>query len=564
MRRITQTTPSFSATRALIAGAALFAGAAAHAQSAAPTGGDETAMSIPRVMLPGGNPGVALPQPLDPSDAVRIRRIFAWQQSGNIAAAERATAELGDPLLIGDILADRYLGRFHRATADALTEWLRSYPDLPDGPAIHALLLRRLPKGSNAPAAPRLDALAPVRLDDPTPSDIDPPDRDFGHQHALLLARQARALFTSNRDREAAHTASGFISGLAAWRLGWIGLAQTRFEDAANAADTPASLRAAAAFWAARTNLRTGHYAGYLAWLQQAAALPATFYCLIANHLLGLDAGGASGRGLATEADVEAIAATPQGWRAFALLQVDQPKRAEAELRLLWPAVRDNPPLRRSLQVIAAGTGLTDLAAQLAAPADVVAGRSRSGTHDPLPRLLPAGGFRVDPAMVYALARLESNFDTTAVSAAGARGLMQLMPVTARYLSSNASLGGGQLHDPSLNLDLGQRYVVFLARQDAINGDLIRLLASYNAGLGGFLRLCDHVRDHDDPLLFIEAIPNEETRAFVQRALAYMWIYAARLGLAAPSLSELAAGQFPRFTPRAPEGKLAAVAPRLH
>ena len=181
-----------------------------------------------------------------------------------------------------------------------------------------------------------------------------------------------------------------------------------------------------------------------------------------------------------------------------------------------------------------------------------------------MPRLLPAGGFRVDPAMVYALARLESNFDTTAVSAAGARGLMQLMPVTARYLSGNASLGGGQLHDPSLNLDLGQRYVVFLARQDAINGDLIRLLASYNAGLGGFLRLCDHVRDHDDPLLFIEAIPNEETRAFVQRALAYMWIYAARLGLAAPSLSELAAGQFPRFTPRAPEGKLAAVAPRLH
>ena len=82
MRRITQTTPSFSATRALIAGAALFAGAAAHAQSAAPTGGDETAMAIPRVMLPGGNPGVALPQPLDPSDAVRIRRIFAWQQSG--------------------------------------------------------------------------------------------------------------------------------------------------------------------------------------------------------------------------------------------------------------------------------------------------------------------------------------------------------------------------------------------------------------------------------------------------------------------------------------------------
>ena len=83
----------------------MLAGAAAHAESAQPVGSDETAMAIPRVMLPGGNPGVALPQPLSPSDAVRIRRIFGWQRSGNIAAAERATAELDDPLLIGDILA---------------------------------------------------------------------------------------------------------------------------------------------------------------------------------------------------------------------------------------------------------------------------------------------------------------------------------------------------------------------------------------------------------------------------------------------------------------------------
>ena len=124
-----------------------------------------------------------------------------------------------------------------------------------------------------------------------------------------------------------------------------------------------------------------------------------------------------------------------------------------------------------------------------------------------VPRLRPAGGFRIDPALVYALTRLESNFDAAAVSPVGARGLMQIMPITARYVTGDETLGGTALHDPSVNLDVGQRYVAFLARQDAIDGDLIRLLASYNAGPGSFLRWNSAVRDDGDPLLFIEAIP---------------------------------------------------------
>ena len=75
-----------------------------------------------------------------------------------------------------------------------------------------------------------------------------------------------------------------------------------------------------------------------------------------------------------------------------------------------------------------------------------------------MPRLHPAGGFRIDPALVYALTRLESNFDAAAVSPAGALGLMQIMPVTARYVMGDA-LDDPKLHDPSLDLDVGQRYV---------------------------------------------------------------------------------------------------------
>jgi hypothetical protein len=72
------------------------------------------------------------------------------------------------------------------------------------------------------------------------------------------------------------------------------------------------------------------------------------------------------------------------------------------------------------------------------------------------------------------------------------------------------------------------------------------------------------VRDDGDPLLFIEAIPNEQTRVFVQQVLTYTWLYAVRLGLPAPSLDELAAGQFPHFTPLASQGKLQVATPRVH
>jgi soluble lytic murein transglycosylase len=74
---------------------------------------------------------------------------------------------------------------------------------------------------------------------------------------------------------------------------------------------------------------------------------------------------------------------------------------------------------------------MTHLGAQLAGLAQGADGRPRDFVRFPLPRLEPPQGFRVDPALLYALARQESNFDPDAVSRAGARGLLQVMPATA-------------------------------------------------------------------------------------------------------------------------------------
>jgi len=168
----------------------------------------------------------------------------------------------------------------------------------------------------------------------------------------------------------------------------------------------------------------------------------------------------------------------------------------------------------------------------------------------PPPPLHPAGGFVIDPSLIYALVHHESNFSPAAVSHSGARELMQIKPATARGVSGDGSLAGlhvDHLHDPAVNLAVGQHYLLQLSEDDSIDGDLIRLLAGYGQGLFGFKRWADSVNDQGDPLLFLEAIPNPATRTFIQDILAWSWHYAAVLKLPAASLDALASGHFPRL-----------------
>ncbi len=615
MRGIGFTLSSLPATRAFLAGAAFLASASlrpGHAQAAAgdaPT--DEVALAMPRVALPGG--AVPLPQPLSRGEAVRIRRVFALQAADDIPAAVAETAQLADPSLLGPILADRYLGHPDRTATTDLSAWLAHYSDQPDAVAIRAALASRLPRGAALPALAARASLGTESPEAATPEEEDPAghllarnallDRTVHARakdgaiasalrlvsatrrldplyRAQLRAEVAQLLFLQGRDAEAlslgqdAFRASGgraglaaFSAGLAAWRMDRPATARALFEAASRAMLLPASTRAGAAFWAARAQLRTGNPLGWRPWMLRAAAQKRTFYGLLAGRALGDGHGDGhtdqsdEPRELLAAADVDALAETPQGRRAFALLQVEQPARAEAELRQLWPAVGSDLALQRSIRLVAEAAGLSDLAAQLATLAQDVDGRPRDAARFPVPKLRPRGGFLVDRALVYALTRLESNFDAGAVSAAGARGLMQLMPVTAGYITGHADRYAGRagsLHDPALNLQLGQRYVLYLSGHDAVDNNLIRLLASYNAGPGNVGRW--DIRCDDDPLMFMESIPLEETRGFVHRALTYTWIYADRLGLPAPSLDALAGGAWPKFDTAVERGPVA----RLH
>jgi len=150
---------------AFLAGAALLAGASVNrADAQSVTAMDETAFAVPR-LDPRGSSGIALPRPLPPSDAVKLARIFALQgrEDMDTAGRELAGLDIASPLardMLGHLLAQRYLGRTTRPSADELLAWLKAYPTLPDAPALHALLLTRLPTGMTPPPVPVQPGLA--------------------------------------------------------------------------------------------------------------------------------------------------------------------------------------------------------------------------------------------------------------------------------------------------------------------------------------------------------------------------------------------------------------------
>lgn len=449
-----------------------------------------------------------------PGDAARARRAFALQDHGALAEADREIASLEDRTLIGPLLANRYSHDRH-VTAAAVASWLTHYRDQPDAPAMQALL-RRL-----APPAAEPDAW-----------------------HGAGPVRRARALFLDNRDEDAVVAAErqtdpdGLLAGgLAAYRLGRLEQSRGFFEHAYRAAALP-DQRAGAAFWTSKVAQTQADYSAALTWRRYAADEPRTFYGVLAARMLAPARSCVFGE-LIARADIDALMAAPAGRRGFALLQVGQRHRAEDEFLALWAQAGGQEALKQSLFLLARSLNMTALAGEMQASSVRL---ERAIGHASPGRLRPRDGFVVETPLVYALVRQESNFQPGAVSGAGAQGLMQVMASTAHAV---AGVQAALLQDPSVNLAVGQRLLLSLATDDAVSGDLMRILAGYGQGLNGLKRWADTVRDNDDPLLFLEAIPDRRIQAYIQTTLLYDWQYATALHLRAQSLDALAGGRRP-------------------
>jgi soluble lytic murein transglycosylase len=148
---------------------------------------------------------------------------------------------------------------------------------------------------------------------------------------------------------------------------------------------------------------------------------------------------------------------------------------------------------------------------------------------------LPPGGAGVERPLVLAMTRQESAFDRDAVSSAGARGMMQLMPATASHIAKSLHMPFSEnrlLTDAHYNIIIGRHYLDGLLGD--FSGSYVLAIAAYNAGPS---RVRQWIHDYGDPrakkvdvIDWIESIPLGETRNYVQRVLENLQIYRLRLG----------------------------------
>ena len=342
---------------------------------------------------------------------------------------------------------------------------------------------------------------------------------------------------------------AGWIGGLAAYRLGDFVTAQTLFTAAANWSASDDWARSSGAFWAARASEKLGDKAKTQSFLEQAASNPLTFYGQLALARLGRwetlkipqaqDEKDRAARLMRTDPGVR---------RAVALKEIGRLSDAEAELFNSWSRARSEDDL--GYLAVARSLELEPVAERIAQSSSAAA----LAALYPIPdQFRPVGGeFVLDRAVVLAVMRQESKFDSNAKSYAGARGLMQVMPRTAAWMTGRRDLASNPqlLNDTALNVTLGEAYLEKMMATGVVSNCLTRTFMAYNAGPGNVARWSATVKGAEDTLMFMEAAPNGQARVYAERVMSNMWIYHRRFGQRAPSLEKLARGLAPTYEPQ--------------
>ncbi len=373
--------------------------------------------------------------------------------------------------------------------------------------------------------------------------------RAFWDERNLLARRMLRA-----GDPAAAyaltsgHHQSGEAAMDAEFLSGWIALRRLdRPAEAAQHFQALAGLSHAAItqgrayYWIARAATALGDAAGAHAAYAQAAAWPTTFYGQLAARALGDDETALTTRIMAAQDPAwDAEQATTFTCRELAraavlLVAWGEPRRARAFLQRL-DETAPNAAERAMAAHMALGLGMPDQAVAIARRAGRD-GLMLPGAGWPVSAEPPTGS--IEPAVALGLIRQESGFDVEAASPAGARGLMQLMPATAASVANrlNEPVSVPALTtDAGYNMRLGTAYLQGLL--DQFGGALPLAAAAYNAGPS---RVQEWIAGYGDPLAgtvgmidWIELIPFNETRNYVQRVIENVVIYRARYGSALP------------------------------
>ena len=358
---------------------------------------------------------------------------------------------------------------------------------------------------------------------------------DGQYQLAYDIARQVDDAYPAGTDVSTKpygerddYTSLVWLAGQVAMKqLGRPADAMVMFERYGRGSQAPQT-RAKGFYWAGRAAAAAGKTAEAASYLARAGGYRDQFYGQLALER--------TGKPLVAPPAIGTPAIAPAVRQAFADRETVRAVRFLGQIGS-W---QDQTAFVR--QIAAAATSDTDhlLAAELSREINrpdlgVMVGRSamQNGLSDysaaGFPTVTVPAGYEDNWTLIHAIARQESQFDKTAVSHAGARGLMQLMPATAREQSGKIGISydpSSLTSDPNLSIMLGSSY---FQRIFGIYGSYPLAIAAYNAGGGNvnkWLRANGDPRSGGvDMVDWIEAIPYMETRNYVQRVLENAVVY---------------------------------------
>lgn len=534
-----------------------------------------------------------IPAVLSPDDVVLYKWLFDKQRRLQRAEVAAKVADLKDNLLMGNLIAERLLHPRTHASYAELKAWLENYNDQAPANNIYALALKR---GSSAGLVrPMNSVLSLARYrDTDTPYKPAATVQDSARRRQLLNTLRTyrvegqfeKALATLGRGstrrllgnetwyevsltlsrsllnhgffKEAAQLAAKvaeespadapdalWVAGFAEYRQHNRDEAVKHFRKLVYSVPRNSSHYARAAWWTARVYEEQQRTSMANVFLNMAAQDSLDFYGQLALEKLGKPLPYQWHQPEFRADDAKDLMQDPGVRRVIALAQIGEHALAQEELKAAYATIpynMDETLLAFTLQMNLPNASLT-LARNLMEQNNTFL----EGLYPHSDEWTPYGGFELSRSLLNAIARQESAFNPAIVSRAGARGLMQLMPDTARFIRQSEGkvpYTEEALNNPRLSMKLGQKYLTMM--EERLNGNVVYMIAAYNAGPGNVERwVAKDPSITKDPVLFIESIPFVETRKYVARVMANYWMYQRRFDKATPILTAMANSHWP-------------------
>ena len=540
---------------------------------------------------------------LNADDIENYQKIYLLQKNCKWKSANKYIFKIQNKILLGHIFAQRYLHpRCYRSKYLELYYWLKKYNDHPQAKRIYRLAVKRMPTGYKSPNKP----IKPIGIQEEKIRIVE--KQKYKSQKKLskkqkqekqkllngiksrvnrgwptgavklleqrdvkLLLDQveidqqkeliSKGYYLANKNELAIKYGSealvksaakvpyaGWTAGLAAWRL-------KRYQEAANyfslfsiSLKNDAWHQTSGSFWAARSYAKLGEYNKINYWLKRASNNPNSFYGMLSLEILGIKDKIKWQTSKKINQKNNALLNLPSGLRLQALIQVGLAEELEKEIIYINSVL--NKKIAEESINISQHFNLAYTQLKIVNKLEQYGLVMPTYLYFPTPVWSPRGGYTINKELLYAFMHQESMFNINAKSKQGALGLMQVLPSTAKFITSSKDVkrnNSNILKIPEINLEVGQEYLEYLLKLENVSNNLIYLAAAYNGGPGNLKKWKENTNFLNDPLLFMESIPSRETRWFIEKVLTKYWIYQDKNKKELSSLKMLANGKDPLY-----------------